>query len=75
MTVQDTAASHSPSNPLSAIGTRLVRFLDRIAQNSDAMACSRKAQRLMALTDAELAARGLTRDRIVEHAFAYHMAY
>jgi hypothetical protein len=36
---------------------------------SNAHECSLEAQRLMALSDAELARHGLRRDQVVQHAF------
>ncbi len=45
-----------------------------LIDNSDAMRCRREAERLFALSDAELAKLGLTRDRIIHHAFARYLA-
>jgi uncharacterized protein YjiS (DUF1127 family) len=38
------------------------------------MRCTREVERLSALSDAQLAQLGLTRDRIVHHAFARYLA-
>jgi hypothetical protein len=35
--------------------------------------CAREAERLFALSDAELARLGLTRDRVIHHAFARYL--
>lgn len=47
---------------LQAIGKALV-------DGSSAAKCAREAERLHALTDVQLASLGLTRDRVVRHAF------
>jgi hypothetical protein len=47
-----------------------MRFLCNLA---DARRCGEEAQRLMALSDAQLARRGLKRDEIVSYAFRNHM--
>ena len=44
--------------------------LEVIANASQAARCAEETERLFRLSDAELAQRGLTRDRIVHHAFA-----
>lgn len=45
---------------------QVVAFLDSVA---DAHRCSLEAQRLMALSDEQLAGHGLKREEIVHHAF------
>jgi hypothetical protein len=44
-----------------------------MANASVGMACSREAERLARLSDEDLAKLGLTRDRIIQHAFARYM--
>lgn len=44
-----------------------------LANHSEAMRCSREAERLFKMNDAQLAKLGLTRDRIVHHAFARYL--
>jgi hypothetical protein len=46
---------------------------EALASTSAAMACAREAERLMQLSDEELAARGLTRDQIARHVFGRHI--
>jgi hypothetical protein len=48
----------------------VMRFFRDLA---NAGRCAAEAQRLMALSDAELARRGLRRDEIVPYAFRTHM--
>lgn len=48
--------------------------IDILAEASTGMACAREAERLFALSDKELALRGLTRDQIIPHAFARLLA-
>ena len=48
----------------------VVRFLCDL---SDARKCAEDVQRLMALSDAELARRGIRRDEIVAYAFGNRM--
>lgn len=48
--------------------------LDILAEASTGMACAREAERLFALSDEELALRGLTRDQVIPHAFARLLA-
>jgi hypothetical protein len=58
---------------IAAIGEAARRFGAAVAANSEAMRCSREAERLFGLSDAELAKLGLTRDRIVHHAFRRYL--
>ena len=55
-----------------AVLARIARALDTYAE---ARARSAEIHRLLALPDAELAARGLSRDRIVAHVFRDRMGY
>jgi hypothetical protein len=59
--------------PLGSLRRTAARIVSSIANASTVMACARHAEYLMNLSDAELAARGLTRDRVVHHAFARYM--
>jgi hypothetical protein len=49
------------------------RVFDALTSASGAMRCAREAERLQMLSDAELAKLGLTRDRIVHHAFRHYL--
>ena len=42
---------------------------EALVQTNAGMRCSRKAERLQALSDADLAKLGIRRDQIVQHAF------
>ena len=50
-------------------------IFDALASASGAMRAAREAERLQMLSDAELAKRGLTRDRIVHHAFRHYLGH
>jgi hypothetical protein len=60
---------------LARLGDRLGEAMDAVASASDAMRCKREAERLLALSDAELATLGLTRDRVVQHAFRRYLGH
>ncbi len=47
----------------------------RMGERSRLGACARKAGNLFALSDADLAARGLTRDKIIPHVFGGYYGY
>jgi hypothetical protein len=64
---------HAHPAPLARLGHALVRAAELIGSMSAAARCGREVERLMALSDAELAARGLSRDRIVHHVLARFM--
>lgn len=51
------------------LAERALAILEAMARNSHGARCAREAKRLFALDDAELARLGLTRDRIIAHAF------
>ena len=72
MTVQNTMLALR-EHPLQSLRQTALRICGAIADASTVMACARQAEYLMSLSDAELASRGLTRDRIVHHAFARYM--
>lgn len=72
MTVHTTTA---PARPLLAsIYGHLRKIGALIANQSELMRCSREAERLFAMSDDQLARLGLTRDRIVHHAFGRYLA-
>jgi hypothetical protein len=54
---------------LSDIVTLVEGYMTRISRSSAGYFYAREAERLFGLTDAELADMGLSRDRIVRHAF------
>ena len=56
-----------------SIGAAVTRFGNVLAESSGAMRCSREAERLFELSDDELAKLGLTRDRIIQHAFRRYL--
>jgi hypothetical protein len=69
----------NPQNPtlplLAGLGARLKAVLAAIADASQAAKCAREAEHLLQLSDSELARRGLTRDRVVHHAFRHYLAH
>jgi hypothetical protein len=50
------------------IGDAMTVIAGTLHESSDLSRCSREAERIFALSDDELARRGLTRDRIIQHA-------
>lgn len=58
---------------LGAFKSAAANLIERLASTSFAASCAREVERLSLLSDAELARRGLTRDRIVQHAFRRYM--
>ena len=62
-----TIADHLPK--FTGFGDRLLGLLVRIGEASGPAERARYADRLFAMSDAELAKRGLTRDGIIRHAF------
>jgi hypothetical protein len=74
MTTQTISPVRSAAAALGAIfgaaAARIGAALDGAAAGAR---CARDAKRLLAMSDADLARRGLTRDRIAEHCFARHM--
>lgn len=61
-------------NGFASILAGVERFANGLMENSGPMRCSREADRLFRLSDAELARLGLTRDRIIPHAFARYLS-
>jgi hypothetical protein len=64
-----------PLGFFAAVAKAARRFGAAMVENSGGMRCSREAERLSQLSDAELARLGLTRDRIVQHAFARYLTF
>jgi hypothetical protein len=58
---------------LASIGSAIADFLITLAHRSPAARCAQEAERLFALSDAELARLGLTRDRVIQHAFRSYL--
>ncbi|CAN5788111.1 hypothetical protein BH23PSE1_BH23PSE1_19330 [soil metagenome] len=73
-TYENAAPGGSASGLLHGLHRRLVAILETIAEGSQAMRCSREAERLSRLSDTDLARLGLTRADIVQHAFARYLA-
>ena len=48
-------------------------ILDALSGLAAATAAAREAERLLLLSDADLARRGLARDRVVQHAFRAYL--
>ncbi len=72
MTAQTTA--QAPVRPvLARLGATALRFMTAFASASHAARCAREAERLFALSDAELARRGMTRDQIIHRAFGPYL--
>lgn len=58
-----------PAPAHSGLRKSLGRLFRKMAENSAGYACAREAERLSAMSDAELARLGVSRDRIFQHAF------
>jgi hypothetical protein len=74
MTTQ-TDQPHPRLSLLAGLGARLKAVLAAIADASQAARCVREAEHLLQLSDSELARRGLTRDRVVSHAFRHYLGH
>jgi hypothetical protein len=74
MTTQ-TNTQELPRPLLAGLGARLKAVFAAIAGASQVAKCAREVEALARLSDAELARRGLTRDRIVEHAFRHYLGH
>ena len=59
----------------SGIRASLSRFLDFLAETSQAMRCAREAERLARLPDADLLRLGVKRDEIIQHAFRGYLGH
>jgi hypothetical protein len=68
-----TQASTAPRSLLAGLAARLADGLAALAAVAPAARCAQEAERLYALSDEELARRGLTRDRVAHHAFRRFM--
>jgi hypothetical protein len=69
-----TETLNAPRSFLAVIGDKLAGAYMAIAETSSAARCAQEAERLFALSDEELARRGLTRDRVIQHAFRRYFA-
>jgi hypothetical protein len=58
---------------IAGIGDALVNAYVKLSRRSPAARCAEEAERLFALSDAELAKLGLTRDRVIHHAFRQYL--
>ena len=73
-TTLQNAPLRDPGKSVSArIGAGLAAVGRFLSDLSNARRCALEAERLMALSDAQLARRGLRRDEIVSHVFRNHM--
>jgi hypothetical protein len=61
------------SSLLRRVGAKLLSWLEAVMNASQANRCRLEAQRLEALSDAQLSAMGLPRDKIVAHAFRQYL--
>jgi hypothetical protein len=73
MTTQTTTRL-SGRSILVSLGDTLAAIADTLAETGDLARCSREAERLFALSDEELARRGLTRDRVINYAFRHYIS-
>jgi len=62
-------ATDTPVATFSGIRASFSRFIDFLAETSQAMRCAREAERLAQLSDASLLRLGVKRDEIIQHAF------
>jgi hypothetical protein len=69
MTTTDTITSARPAF-LPRLAAGFADIVSVLASLPTAAACAHECERLMQLSDEQLAARGMTRDGIVQHAFA-----
>ena len=67
---QHTTASASEKAVLAILAAPFVAFGRVMIALGEANSRSQKVQRRMAMSDADLAERGLTRDKIVHHVFS-----
>ncbi len=73
MTAQTTIPART-AGPLASIGNAAARIFTSIVEKSPNARSAREAQLLFALSDAELAAQGLSRDKILELTFGPRIA-
>jgi uncharacterized protein YjiS (DUF1127 family) len=69
---RDLTAAHAPSLPRRA-GARILSWLEAVMNASQPNRCRLEALRLEALSDAQLAEIGLSRDKIMSHAFRRYL--
>jgi hypothetical protein len=55
------------------LGDALANAYVKLCQSSPAARCAEEAERLFALSDEDLAKLGLTRDRVIYHAFRRYL--
>lgn len=72
-TIQTTPPRGAQGPVLGRIGAGFAAVMRFLCTLSNARRCAFEAERLMALSDAELKRRGLRRDEIVAYAFRNHM--
>jgi hypothetical protein len=70
-TIDTQVAARDARSVLSRTGARIGVWFARIARMSEVARAARHAGELARLSDEQLAARGLTRDGIVAHAFRH----
>jgi hypothetical protein len=73
MTNDSLTDTHRTAGTLAAIGEFFARIVDALVAASAAGRCAHEVERLMAMSDAELARRGIKREDIVRHAFARYL--
>lgn len=61
------------SSRLAGVADAFVGAYVRMCRRSPAARCAAEAERLFALSDGELASLGLTRDRVIHHAFRQYL--
>lgn len=66
--------THALAHPGRPLAGRLMDFLVSIGQASEIGRRAAAAERLLAMSDADLANIGLSRDRVLHHAFGPYMA-
>jgi hypothetical protein len=66
-------ARSRPLSLFSGIGASVLDAFVALGRRSPAARCAEEAERLFALSDAELARKGLTRDRVIHHAFRHYL--
>lgn len=69
-----TFAARPADGLFSRIGAAIVAIYFSLSERSYLAACAAEAEALFALSDAELAARGLDRKGILPHAFGGYLA-
>ena len=75
MNAHNTLAKTFDFNPLPSLRDGVIRVFKAISENSSVMACAHEYERLSALSDEQLSAQGLRRDRLAHHAFRRYMTF